>query len=149
LPRTPGQPAEETGFSRVHEARMRALVAEALTALARRIDETLPGALARARQQWDQVDQLTIIDGPLGATLANALRWLAAAAADGGPRRSAVALEGLAAIEAAMGLVALCERRLSALIRLRVRSQAEELLPNGRPFLDVAAALAEAAEAWA
>ena len=59
----------------------------------------------------------------------------------------AVALEGLLALEAARGLAALAEQRLSSLIRLRVR-QTDELLPGGRPFLDLGAAIAEAARAW-
>ena len=62
--------------------------------------------------------------------------------------QSAVALEGLIALEAACGLTALTEGRLSALIRLRVRTREDDLLPEGRPFLDLGAALAEAATAW-
>jgi hypothetical protein len=129
--------------------RLRALVADSLAALARRIDQTLPAALAQARQAWDKVDDLTIVDPPLRASLADARRWLAAAAAEASGARGAVALEGMLVLEAAAGLARLCERRLSALIRLRVRSQEDELLPAGRPFLDLGAALAEAARAWA
>ena len=63
------------------------------------------------------------------------------------PRR-AVALEGLLAIDLAIALVRLFERRLAALLRLRLRSATPELLPEGRPFLDLGRALHEAAEAW-
>jgi hypothetical protein len=157
------QAAAEPRAERAEILRLRALVAECLAALARRIDETLPAALAQARQAWDRVDDLTIIDPSLRAALGDARRWLAAAASDATGPRGAVALEGLLALEAAFGLALLAERRLSALIRLRVRAHAqgqgegqgqgevesEDLLPSGRPFLDLGAALAEAAQAWA
>jgi hypothetical protein len=139
---------EPAGDARAEIARLRGLVAECLAALAKRIDETLPAALAQARRAWDKVDDLSIIDPPLRAALADGRRWLAAVAADGGRAEGAVALEGLIALESAWGLTLLAERRLSALIRLRVRSADGELLPGGRPFLDLGAALAEAASAW-
>jgi hypothetical protein len=137
----------------VEIGRLRALVADALGALARRIDEMLPAALAHARKAWEQVDDLVIVDPPLRAALGDARRWLSAAAADAPRRQSAVALEGLMTLDAAYGLACLAERRLSALIRLRVRGNAgerdDDLLPGGRPLLDLGAALAEAAAAWA
>jgi hypothetical protein len=34
------------------------------------------------------------------------------------------------------------------LLRLRMRSNTPELLPDGRPFLDLGRALREVAEAW-
>jgi hypothetical protein len=61
---------------------------------------------------------------------------------------AAVALEGLLALEAACGLTTLAERRLSSLIRLRLRGRERDILPAGRPFLDLGAAFAEAARAW-
>jgi hypothetical protein len=128
---------------------LRALVGACLTALARRLDEALPPALANARQQWDKVDDLTIVDEDLAATLADARRTLVATAAGGAPAERAVALEGLLALDTARGLTTLAERGLASLIRLRVRSRDEVLLPAGRPFVDLGAALAEAARAWA
>jgi hypothetical protein len=52
-------------------------------------------------------------------------------------------------LEAACGLTTLAERRLSSVIRLRLRSDDQELLPAGRPFLDLGAAISEAARVWA
>jgi hypothetical protein len=128
--------------------RLRAMVGQTLVALARRIDEVLPGALARARQAWDTIDDLTIVDEELAAMLA-ATRGALVAAIGTSPQQRAVALEGLLALDAARGLTGLAERGLASLIRLRVRGRDDELLPQGRPFLDLGAALAEAARAWA
>jgi hypothetical protein len=128
--------------------RLRVMVGQTLAALARRIDQVLPGALARARQAWDKIDDLTIVDEELAATLA-ATRAALVAATGGSPQQRAVALEGLLALDAARGLAGLAERGFASLIRLRVRGKDDELLPQGRPFLDLGAALAEAARAWA
>jgi hypothetical protein len=126
--------------------RLRAMVAADLRALARRAETTLASALASARQAWDKVDNHMIIDPALAATLSVTRRRLQLAAEGSGPT-AAVALEGIIALEVAGNLCALMERRLSSLIRLRVQ-QSEELLPDGRPFLDLGAALAEVARAW-
>jgi hypothetical protein len=146
---------DDPDTARPEVARLRAVVAACLERLAARIDETLVPALRRARKSWDRVDDLVIVDPPLAAALAAARRQLESAAAagegaQGGPV-AAVALEGLLALETAAGLAALAERRLSTLIRLRVRSPGcdGELLPGGRPFLDLGAALAEVAHSWA
>jgi hypothetical protein len=129
--------------------RLRALVCHALEALAGRLDELLPPALARARLAWDKVDALTIVDEELATLLASTRQTLVAnARSTSGPAR-AVAYEGLLALDAARGLTGLAERGLASLIRLRVRGSNDDLLPDGRPFLDLGAALAEAARAWA
>ena len=52
------------------------------------------------------------------------------------------------AVDASVALVRLFERRLAALLRLRMRSVNPDVLPEGRPFLDLGHALHEAAEAW-
>ena len=76
-------------------------------------------------------------------------RRLAAAAAPAAlAARRAVALEGLLAVDASVALTRLFERRFATLLRLRMRSNTPELLPDGRPFLDLGRALREAAEAW-
>jgi hypothetical protein len=130
---------------------LRALVASCLQRLADRIEEKLAAALAEARRAWDQADSVTIVDVDLGRALADARRKLGAAASAGPDRRAlaAVALEGLLVLEAACGLTTLAERRLSSVIRLRLRGEDQELLPEGRPFLDLGAAFAEAARVWA
>jgi hypothetical protein len=130
-------------------ARLRALVSHALDGLARRLDELLPPALTRARQAWDKVDDLTIVDEELASVLAATRRTLVANAACASAPVRAVAFEGLLALDAARGLTSLAERGLASLIRLRVRGSNDDLLPDGRPFLDLGAALAEAARAWA
>jgi hypothetical protein len=128
---------------------LRAVVGDCLSALSRRLEEVLPPALARARQHWDRIDDLTIVDEELAVALAEARRTLVAAATAGLPPERAVAFEGLLALDSARGLTHLAERGLASLIRLRVRGREDELLPEGRPFLDLGAALAEAARGWA
>ncbi|MES1205422.1 MAG: hypothetical protein ABUS79_05750 [Pseudomonadota bacterium] len=132
-------------------AGLRSDVAAVLKALAWRVEEQLPRALAAAPQAWDRVDDLLgFFDPALTAHVADVRRRLELAAAGGaGAAARAAGIEGLLVIEAAWGMARLCERRLSSLIRLRVRSGDEDLLPGGRPFLDLAGALREAARAWA
>jgi len=128
---------------------LRREIAALLARLARRVDETLSVALARAAQAWEQVDALSMIDMDLEGEVAVTRRRLAAAAHPAAPAPvRAVALEGLLAIDASVALARLCERRMASLLRLRMRSATRELLPEGRPFLDLGAALQEAAEAW-
>ena len=57
-------------------------------------------------------------------------------------------LEASLGLDAAVGLAALLERRFAAILRLRLRSATPALTVDGRPFLDVAAALAEAGRRW-
>lgn len=127
--------------------RLRALVADGLLAMSKRAEQTLAPALARARQAWDKVDSHVILEPALVATLSVTRRTLQQTADGDGGALGAVAVEGLIALEAAEGLCALAERRLSSLIRLRLQDT-EELLPADRPFLDLGAALAEAARTW-
>jgi hypothetical protein len=128
---------------------LRPAVAALLVRLARRAEPALLTAMQRAREAWDQADAFSPIDPELEVEIGVLRRHLAAAT---GPRttaaRRAIALEGLLAIDAALAVVRLFERRLAALQRLRLRSATPELLPGGRPFLDLGRALHEAAEAW-
>jgi hypothetical protein len=90
-----------------------------------------------------------VIDDELDGEIAALRRRLSAGGGPAAsPGRRAIALEGLLALDAAIALVRLFERRLAALLRLRLRSATPELLPEGRPFLDLGAALREAAGAW-
>lgn len=143
----PGSAASGGASSSQSAARLRAMVASDLQALSRRAEHVLTPALASARQAWDKVDNHTIIDSTLAASLSVTRRRLQLDADGTGPL-AAVALEGIIALEVATSLCALVERRLSSLIRLRIQ-QSEDLLPDGRPFLDLGAALAEVARAWA
>ena len=108
----------------------------------------LPDAVASARQAWERVDALKVLDRSASAQIAQARSALVQQATEGEPATRATAIEGLVAVDTAWGLTRLFERRLSSLIRLRVRSGNTDLLPDGRPFLDLAAALHEAARAW-
>ena len=127
---------------------VRARIADALGGLAARVEPALNEVLRRARRAWDQADALAVLDDPLRAELAGLRRWLARLAAPGRDAVAASALEGLLALDAAVALIRLFERRLAALLRLQLRSGEPELLPRGRPFLDLAGALREAERAW-
>lgn len=147
-PMVPG--ATGGGAAAIDLSELRAGLADLLTALAARIDDALPRALATAPQAWDRVDHLLkFFDPPLTARVAQVRRALELAATSPADLVArAVGIEGLLVVEAACGLARLCEQRLSSLIRLRVRSGHDDLLPGGRPFLDFAAAIKEAARAW-
>jgi hypothetical protein len=127
---------------------LRALVAACLKALARRIDEHLVPAIETARRAWESADSLVIVDHVLAASFSETRRALHRAANTAGPAVRAVAIEGILAVDAASGLAGLAERRLSSLIRLRLQGPESDLLPQGRPFIDLGRAIAEAAREW-
>ncbi len=140
--------ADRPDASALPAALLRARSAALLSALAERVTATLPAALERARLAWDQADAFSILDPEL-RTFAAELRRAAAAGAEAVDAEARVAaLETRLLIDSAIGLVTLVERRFAALVRLRLRSETPELLVDGAPFLDVAAALAEAARRW-
>jgi len=129
-------------------AQLRTRTAAWLTALAARLESSLPGALARATQAWDQADTLVVFDAELrdeGIALRRAAELLAA---DEDATLRSAGREASLVIDAVVGLVLLLERRFAAILRLRLRSATPELVVDGRPFLDVAAALAEAGRRW-
>jgi hypothetical protein len=115
-----------------------------LAQLAARVERELPDELGKA---WDQIDSLVLLDAELAKEarrLRMAARALSAAMSIPPARRA----DGLAAghtLDAAVGLVMIVERRLATLVRLRGE---EPLLVEGRPFLDLASLLTEAARAW-
>jgi hypothetical protein len=131
-------------------ARVRAIVADGLRLLAARVDATLAPALERARRAWDSADDVRVLDESARDRLRVARRAIdgVLTAPDTSDVAAATALEGALTLETAVALVTLVERRLSSLIRVRVRAD-EELLPEGKPFLALAPALAEAARRWA
>lgn len=120
-----------------------------LDELAQRLDPALRGALAHAAVAWDAFDEVSILDAELRAEASYILSAAAALERESDAVRRAVGLEVRLALESALGLIVLVERRLATLVRLRVQSAERSLLPGDRPFLDVAAALAEAARGWA
>jgi hypothetical protein len=144
-----GRVAASPAVDGLHPQALRKRVGAVLAALAARVDEALPRALALAGSAWDQVDSLTLLDPELRAELGLVRRAASALAVDPDPGRRAGGVEAALTLDGAVGLVHLLERRLATLVRLRLRSDDPALLDGrGRPFLDVAAALKEAASAW-
>jgi hypothetical protein len=129
-------------------AALRRRVGALLLALGQRIDEALPRTLELAGSAWDQVDTLTVVDVVLRDEIRTVRQAARALAVDEDAARRAIGLEAELTLDAAVGLVSLLERRLSTLVRLRMRSDDPQLLPEGRPFVDLGAALGEAARAW-
>ncbi len=127
---------------------LRPAVAALLERLAARTGPALIDCLQRSREQWDQADSLSVIDAEVADDVAALRRRLVAEAGAASPARRAIALEGLLVVDAAVALLRLFERRLASLLRLRLRSGTPDLLPAGRPFLDLGNALQEVAEAW-
>ncbi len=133
----------------LHAGALRPEIAALLARLAQRAAPALAASLQRARAEWDQADSFTVLDEELEHDVAALRRRLATEAAPAAtPADRAIALEGLLVVDAAIALVRIVERRLAALLRLRLRSATPDLLPEGRPFLDLGLALHEVAEAW-
>jgi hypothetical protein len=129
-------------------AELRTRAAAWLTALAAAVETSLPPALTRATQAWDQADAFAVLDGALRDE-ALALRHAGEALATSEDAATgATGVETRLLVDAAVGLVVLVERRFAAILRLRLRSGTPELVVDGRPFLDVAAALFEAGRRW-
>lgn len=144
MPRAAAQP--DAGAVPPEARALRARTAAWLTALAAQVEQALPDALARATQAWDQADAFAVLDAPLREEALALHRGGDALAA--GDETRAAGLEARLLVDAAVGLVSLLERRFAAVLRLRLRSATPELMVDGRPFLDVAAALAEAGRRW-
>jgi hypothetical protein len=128
---------------------LRPAIAAVLERLASRSEPALVACLRRSREEWDQADSLSIVDADLAGEISALRRRLAERAQPAwSAAQRAVALEGLVVLDGAVALVQLFERRLAPLLRLRRRSATPEVLPDGRPFLDLGEALHEVAEAW-
>ena len=124
-------------------------IAALVATLARRFETALPEALAHADRAWDQIDSVTFLDAAWVRD-ADLLRGRAEAmwrAGDAATR--AAGREAQLFLDETLKLARLFERRLAALVRLRLRAGEPLLDGDGRPFLDVAAALAAAGKAWA
>lgn len=119
-----------------------------LDELSKRLEPALTAALQHAEVAWDAFDEIAVLDEGLEGEAGALAEEAAALERDPELARRAVGTEVRIALESALGLLNLVERRLATLVRLRVQSGDRSLLPGGRPFLDVAAALAEAARGW-
>jgi hypothetical protein len=123
-------------------------VGQALADLARNLSEEVPKTLELALKAWDQVDALEVVDTKLRREI-GALRHSAVTleeSEDAADR--AIGLESRLVLDAATGLVRLFERRLAQMVRTRLRSETPDLFVDGRPFVDLGAALQEAARRW-
>ncbi len=141
-------PSREEPDAPLAVAELSARVGALLAEMGRRTSERLPATLELAHSAWDQVDSLVLFDLPLRREVA-VLRRASRAAADASDAPlAAIGLEAELTLDAAVGLVSILERRLATLARLRLRSETPELVRDGRPFLDVGAALLEAARGW-
>lgn len=127
---------------------LRRRVGRALAELGERLSIELPRTLERAMTAWDQVDALEVIDARLRRELGVLRRAAVALEADEDAAARAVGLESHLVVDAATGLVSLFERRLAQLVRARLRSEDPALLVDGKPFVDLGAALTEAARRW-
>ncbi len=153
--RLPGAGAEalrvptdvEVPASAPSAAELRKKVGALLAMLSTRVEETLPAALENATRAWDQVDAIVVLDRKLRREARGLLAGAAALRASEDPAARALGLEAALTLESAIGLCDLAERRTATLVRLRLEDSAD-LLPGGRPFLDLGAALAEAAREW-
>jgi hypothetical protein len=149
LPASAPEPALPAEPTRLERDDLRPEIAALLERLAARTEPALVACLRRAREEWDQADSFTVIDADLANEIAALRRRLAGVAERVASRaRRAIALEGLLVVDASVALVRLFERRLASLLRLRLRSATPDLLPEGRPFLDLGRALHEVAGAW-
>jgi len=148
LPRAAVSEAATPPPATLDAASLRGRAGAWLAALAARVDTVLPDALARATKAWDQADAFTVFDAALRDEAIALRRAAEALAAEDDGAQRAAGLESLLMIDASAGLVSLLERRFAAILRLRVRSATPSLMVDGRPFLDVAAALAEAGRRW-
>jgi hypothetical protein len=129
-------------------AELRAHVRGLLEELAARLEPALNGALEQVDRAWDQVDALRVIDACIDDDLGALRHACQRALGSSDVAVSSTALQALWTAEAAVGLASLLERRLATFVRLRLRATDPELRPGGRPFLDAARALSEAARAW-
>lgn len=154
LPRkTPGpwRPASEDPepASCPSPEQVRRQVRGTLQRMALQVEAHLPEALETAGRAWERTGSMALIDDETKEAIMAARQDLRAAVRAGDPATVALAVEGLWALRTAFAVVSLLESRLPALIRMRARLQVRDWLPRGRPFLDVAPALAELARRWA
>lgn len=140
LPRQPVSPSES-----LSPRALRQRLSGLLSALAQRLDPALTAALRQAEVAWDSFDSLSVLTPDLQAEAQAVSDGAGALEATVDPGLRAAGLELRLSVAAALSLVDLCERRLATLVRLRVQSAEPALLPAGRPFIDVAAALSEVA----
>ena len=128
---------------------VRRQVRSTLARMATLLDERLPNVLRTATWAWEKTGSMAILDEEALQILTLARQDLRYAVLMGDPQVVALATEGLWALRTAFSVISLLETRLPSLIRLRTRMEDRDLMPQGRPFLDLAPALSELARRWA
>ena len=119
-----------------------------LLELANRVDPLLVHALTRASGVWDQVDAFTVMDTRAMDRVGDLRAWCAQLRGHPDDAVRSAALEAATVLEASVGILALVERRLATLVRLRLRDPESTLMVDDRPFLDLGAALKAAGRAF-
>ncbi len=133
---------------RIDAAELRGRLGRFLFELARRLDPALKDALQHAAVAWDAFDAVLIMDEALHRDAGLIADAAAVLERQTDLSLCAIGMEVRITLVSTLGLIELIERRLATLVRLRVQSKDPTLLPDERPFLDIAAALAEAARGW-
>lgn len=133
--------------------RLRQLTAEWFAEMAAAVEKPLFESLRYGASRWDQVDALELSSRDSRERKAALVRaWTQLdREAEVTPARQAAhaaALEAITLLDTTQDLLTLLERRLATFVRLRLQSDDPRLLPGERPFLDVARALAQTAEAF-
>jgi hypothetical protein len=133
-------------------ALLRRRTAHLLVELSKQVEKELGRALSHGQTRWDQVDALVLAPKPahvLRKELEGDFRHFVQRTSDETREVASAAMrEALATLDTVFDLLHLCERRLATFVRLRLQQEDSRLMPDGRPFLDIARALAETAEAY-
>ena len=113
------------------------------------IESRLPEALRSAPWAWENTGSMALLNEEALEMLMQARQDLRHAVLHGEPAVVALATEGLWALRISFSVISLLQTRLPSLIRLRTRMEDQDLMPDGRPFLDLAPALSELGRRWA
>jgi len=116
--------------------------------MANLIESRLPEALRSATWAWENTGSMALLNEEALEMLILARQDLRHAVLTGEPAVVALATEGLWALRTAFSVISLLQTRLPSLIRLRTRMEDQDLMPHGRPFLDLAPALSELGRRW-
>lgn len=146
-----GQPEPVLGALDQHRlALLRRRTAGLIKELATIAETELNRALGEFK--WDQIDALELVPSKahvVRTQLENDWRAFVAKSPDDTRDVAHSAMrEAQATLATVFDLLKLCERRMATFVRLRRTQQDDRLMLDGRPFLDVARALFETAEAY-
>ncbi len=148
-------PIEAPALGAMDNARLMLLrrrTAALLSSLSAQVEKELTRALSHGQTRWDQVDALVLAPAKTHVNRKELeADWRAfvqkAPEATRDVARGAMR-EAVATLETVFDLLQLSERRLATFVRLRLQQSDDRLMPDGRPFLDLARALQDTAEAY-